>query len=189
MNRTRKTVWFVLSICFVCMIFAMPTSAKGKSVVKKNMPKKIVLNRTELLLYPGEERKLRVEYIKPEKASAKVVWKSKRKAVASISPKGELKARKPVKTTITAISKKNPKVKAVVKVTVKKRPEKKEKECAFGGRRHYNIGSLLTGYAREKRLNPVVFRSKEDILAYIKEANEDDCIYNKYSDYYKQKIN
>ncbi len=189
MNRTRKTIWFVLSICFVCMIFAMPVSAKGKSAAKKNMPKKIVLNRTELLLYPGEERKLRVEYIKPEKASAKVVWKSKRKAVAAISPKGELKARKPGKTTITAISKKNPKVKAVVKVTVKKRPKKKEKECAFGGKRHYNIGSLLTGYAREKRLNPVVFRSKEDILSYIKEANEDDYIYNKYSDYYKQKIN
>ena len=75
MNRTRKTIWFVLSICFVCMIFAMPVSAKGKSAAKKNVPKKIVLNRTEFLLYPGEERKLSVERVKPEKASAKVVWK------------------------------------------------------------------------------------------------------------------
>ena len=88
MNRTRRGIWFVLNICFICMIFIMPASAKGKSAAKKNVPKKIVLNRTELLLYPGEERKLRVEYIKPEKASAKVVWKSKRKAVAAISPKG-----------------------------------------------------------------------------------------------------
>ncbi len=188
MNRTRRGIWFVLNICFVCMIFAMPVSAKGKSAAKKNVPKKIVLNRTELLLYPGEERKLRVEYIKPEKASAKVVWKSKRKAVAAISPKGELKAGKPGKTTITAISKKNAKLKAVVKVIVKKRPEKKEKECVFGVKRQES-NSLLNNYARMQRLDSVVFRSKEDILTYIKEAYMEDYTYNKYSFYYKKKIN
>ncbi|MDE6906712.1 MAG: Ig-like domain-containing protein [Lachnospiraceae bacterium] len=190
MNKTRKTIWFVLSICFICMIFTMPVSAKGKSVTKKNVPKKIVLNRTELLLYPGEERKLRVEYIKPEKASAKVVWKSKRKAVAAISPKGELKARKQGKTTITAISKKNPKVKAVVKVTVKKRPEKKEKECVFKAKRHaYNSSDKwLDVYANINHLEPVIFRNKEDILEYVRCARIFHVKNNKGYDTYDEVI-
>ena len=40
-----------------------------------------------------------------------------------------------------------------------------------------------------QRLDSVVFRSKEDILTYIKEAYMEDYTYNKYSFYYKKKIN
>ena len=142
------------------------------------------------MLYPGEERKLSVERVKPEKASAKVVWKSKRKAVAAISPKGELKARKPGKTTITAISKKNAKLKAVVKVIVKKRPEKKEKECVFKTKRHaYNSSDeWLDVYANINHLEPVIFRNKEDILEYVRCARILDVKNNKGYDTYDEVI-
>lgn len=172
MNKKKRRIWFVFCVCCVCMLFSIPVAAKGKKIQNKNVLKKIVLNRKELLLYPGEKKKLCVEKVKPGEASGKVLWKSKKKAVASVSKQGELKAGKPGKTVITAVSKKNPEIKATVKVTVKKRPKKKEKECVFETKREKE-SNILHRYAQEHNLQWAVFRSKEDIKVYEKEALEE----------------
>ena len=96
----------------------------------KLAPQMLALSRKEITLYVGETKELSVEKVKPAAASRKVIWKSKKK-VAEVSGDGKVTAKRPGKTVITAVSKKNPKAKATVKVTVKKRPAKIEKECAF----------------------------------------------------------
>ena len=174
MNQKKRVTWFLFSVCFLCMLFAVPVEAKGKKPASKNVPKKIVLNQKEILMYPGEEKKVAVELVKPEEASPDVTWKSKKKAVASVSKEGKIRAKKPGKVVITAVSKKNPKVTAVVKVKVKKRPEKREKECGFEGKSYsYTGGGIENDYAREKYPTPVIFRSKGDIFAYAEEAYEE----------------
>ena len=175
MNQKNRVTWFLFSICVLCMLFAVPAAAKGKKTVSKNVPKKIVLNQKEILIYPGEEKKVAVELVKPEEASPDVTWKSKKKAVASVSKEGKIRAKKPGKVVITAVSKKNPKVTAVVKVKVKKRPEKREKECVFEGKIHYynSAGMKLNEYAMKKSPALVIFRSRKDIFAYVQEAYEE----------------
>lgn len=175
MNQKKRVTWFLFSVCFLCMLFTVPAAAKGKKPTSKNVPKKIVLNQKEILMYPGEEKKVAVELVKPEEASPDVTWKSKKKTVASISKEGKIRAKKPGRTVITVVSKKNPKVTAVVKVKVKKRPEKKEKEVVFEGKRFsYTGGSgILNEYVREQYPKPVIFRSREEIFAYAEEAYEE----------------
>ncbi len=175
MNQKKRVTWFLFSVCFLCMLFTVPAAAKGKKPTSKNVPKKIVLNQKEILIYPGEEKKVAVELVKPEEASPDVTWKSKKKAVVSVSKEGKIRAKKPGRTVITVVSKKNPKVTAVVKVKVKKRPEKKEKEVVFEGKRFsYTGGSgILNEYVREQYPKPVIFRSREEIFAYAEEAYEE----------------
>ena len=178
MNQKKRVTWFLFSVCVLCMLFAVSVAAKGKKPASKNVPKKIVLNQKEILMYPGEEKKVAVEQVKPEEASPDVTWKSKKKAVATVSPNGQVKARKPGKTVIMATSKKNPKVMAVVKVTVKKRPEKREKKCVCEGKRHFYGDGILNDYARRQHQTTVIFRSKEDIRSYVKKV---------YEEYFKRK--
>ena len=184
MNQKKRATWFLFSVCVLCMLFTVPAVAKGKKPANKKAPKKIALNQKEILMYPGEEKKVAVELVKPEEASPDVAWKSKKRAVASISKEGKIRAKKPGRTVITAVSKKNPKVTAAIKVKVKKRPEKREKEVVFEGKRFsYRGGSgILNEYARKQYLKPVIFRSREDIFAYAEEAYEE-----MFSSSYKKK--
>ena len=105
---------------------ALPAAAKAKPA-----PKKITLSREKIVLYKGESKKLIVEKTKPADASPKVTWTSKNKKVADVSKYGMITAKKPGRTTITAVSKKNPSVKAAVQVTVKKAPKKTEKNVPY----------------------------------------------------------
>ena len=172
MNQKKRVTWFLFSVCVLGMLFAVPAAAKGKKPASKNVPKKIVLNQKEILMYPGEEKQVAVELVKPEEASPDVTWKSKKKAVASVSKEGKIRAKKPGKAVITAVSKKNPNVMAAIKVRVKKRPEKREKECLFVGVSDFGEG-ILNDYARENHPAPVIFRSKGDIFAYAEEVYEE----------------
>ena len=173
MNQKKRVTWLLFSVCFLCMLFTVPAAAKGKKPASKNVPKKIVLNQKEILMYPGEEKKVAVELVKPEEASPDVTWKSKKKAVASVSKEGKIRAKKPGKAVITAVSKKNPNVMAAIKVKVKKRPEKREKECTFEARSDLKSESILNIYARKQNCTPVTFRSTEDIFSYAEEAYEE----------------
>ena len=129
MMRTKRFTIFFGILCCLCMLLTFPTVAKS---VK--LPKKLTLNRKEIVLYPGESKKLIVEKVKPAGASAKVSWKAKKQRVATVSANGRVTAKKPGKTTITATAKKNSRIQAVVQVTVKKPPVKKEKACEVQGK-------------------------------------------------------
>ena len=71
------------------------------------------LSSKKIVLQVGKTKKLKV---KNKPAGVKVVWKSSKKKVATVSKKGKVKAKKPGKTTITAkVGKKKYKCKVVVK--------------------------------------------------------------------------
>ncbi len=119
----KKRFVFLLALCLLCMMSVLPAAAKSKPA-----PKKLFLNREKIQLYVGESKKMAVQKAKPANASIKVTWKSKNKRIANVSERGMITAKKPGRTIITAVSKKNPSIKAAVKVTVKKSPAKKEKK-------------------------------------------------------------
>ncbi len=100
------------------MLFEIEDGGVGKKA--KAMPKKIVLSHKKLVLHVEETEKLSVIKVKPKTASAKVLWFSGNKKVAAVSKAGKVTAKKAGRTTITAVSRKNPHVKAVIKLTVKK---------------------------------------------------------------------
>ena len=152
-----------------------PTAAKSTKI-----PKKLTLNRKEILLYPGESKKLIVEKVKPAGASAKVSWKAKKQRVATVSANGRVTAKKPGKTTITATAKKNPRIQAVVQITVKKPPVKREKTCEFQGKFHKSkdaVGVFFyykMNFSDKDQPDKIVIRSKE-------EFQEIKRIWKKYS--------
>lgn len=139
----KKVKRYILSVlCMLCMFCSLPVAAKGKP-----QPKKLVLSRKEILLYVGETKRLSVEKTKPQNASAKAIWSSRKSRVATVSPKGLVTAKREGKTSIVAVSKKNPKAVASVNVIVKKRPKKAEKECSVTAdtylRRGCEAGSVI----------------------------------------------
>lgn len=153
--KTKKFTFLLCTLCFLFAIFTLPVAAKSK-----NVPKKLFLSRKEILLYVGESKNLWVEKVRPAKASAKVTWKSKKPKIAFVSKNGKVTAKKAGKTVITAAAKKNPKVKALVKVTIKKRPKKQEKDCVFQANSY--PGTISAPPQAEQHGAPIIIRSKED---------------------------
>lgn len=92
----------------------------GGDKKSKTAPEKIILNQKRVLLHIGKKKKMSVVKVKPSTASAEVFWVSKNKKVAIVSKSGKIVAKRAGKTTITAVSKKNPNIKATIKVMVKK---------------------------------------------------------------------
>ena len=121
--KTKRFAILLCTLFLICMMSVFPAAAKSKPA-----PKKLILSRNEIVLYAGESKGLIVEKTKPADASSKVTWTSKNKKIADVSKRGKITAKKPGKTIITAASKKNPSIKATVRVTVKKSPAKVEKE-------------------------------------------------------------
>ena len=106
MNKMKRILTVVLTLAL--LITMMPSNLTGVNAktVTKLSSKKIVLQ-------VGKTKKLKV---KNKPAGVKVVWKSSKKKVATVSKKGKVKAKKPGKTTITAkVGKKKYKCKVVVK--------------------------------------------------------------------------
>ena len=114
MNKQHFFTQF-FTFCLICAFFLCPMAVSAKPA-----PRKLVLNHKELTLSVGESKSLKVISVKPKKASPKVTWKSKKPGIASVSGKGLLLAKKPGKTEIIAVSKKNSSVKKSIKITVKK---------------------------------------------------------------------
>ena len=119
--KTKKLTLLLCTLCFFLAVLTLPVAAKSKST-----PKKLILSRTEILLYVGESKNLWVEKVQPAKASAKVTWKSKKPKIASVSRNGKVTAKRPGKTVITAVSRQNPSVKSAIRIIVKKRPKKQK---------------------------------------------------------------
>ena len=94
--------------------------------VKAPLSEKAQKVTTTLTLKKGSTFKLKTSVF-PASASKKLVYKSSKKAVASVSSKGKIKAKKVGKATITIQPKNNKKVKAVIKVTVVKKLAKVKK--------------------------------------------------------------
>lgn len=116
-RKDRMAYAALFFVCFSCMLLPHSVGAFAKQA-----PKKLVLSEKRLSLREGERKKLSVVSVKPKKALKKVIWKSKDKTVATVSAKGAVFAKKEGKTVITAISKKNPKVKKSIRITVSKAP-------------------------------------------------------------------
>lgn len=88
-----------------------PYSAKDKKVT------------TTLTLKKGSTFKIKTS-VSPKTADKKLLYKSSKKKVATVSKTGKIKAKKVGKATITIQPKTNKKVKAVIKVTVVKKLKK-----------------------------------------------------------------
>ncbi len=100
-------------------ITALAAAPEAEAAKKAKKVKKITLSASKKTLAPGGKFTLKVKKVKPAKASKKVTWKSNKTSVATVSKKGVVKAKKAGTAKITAVSKKNKKVKATCKVKVK----------------------------------------------------------------------
>ena len=129
-------------------------------------PRKLIVSEKKVNLYTGENKKLEIRAVKPEKASKKVRWKSKNPKVATVSKYGKLKAKKAGTTQVTATSVKNKKVTAKIKVVVKKHPKRVEKSCAFTGE-FEKYQSILHQWGESK-----VIRTKEELKAAIVDCED-----------------
>lgn len=118
-NKVKKSVALALSamMAFTALSAAPDADAAAKA-------KKITLNATKKTLKEGAKFTLKVKKVKPAKANKKVTWKSSKKAVATVSSKGVVKAKSAGTAKITATSKSNKKAKATctIKVTAKNKP-------------------------------------------------------------------
>lgn len=118
-NKVKKSVALALSamMAFTALSAAPDANAAAKA-------KKITLNATKKTLKEGAKFTLKVKKVKPAKANKKVTWKSSKKAVATVSSKGVVKAKSAGTAKITATSKSNKKAKATctIKVTAKNKP-------------------------------------------------------------------
>ena len=106
MNKMKRILTVVLTLALLITMMPMNLTNVNARTTTRLSSKKIVLQ-------VGKTKKLKV---KNKPAGVKVVWKSSKKKVATVSKKGKVKAKKPGKTTITAkVGKKKYKCKVVVK--------------------------------------------------------------------------
>ena len=106
MNKMKRILTVVLTLALIVTMMPMNLTNVNARTTTRLSSKKIVLQ-------VGKTKKLKV---KNKPAGVKVVWKSSKKKVATVSKKGKVKAKKPGKTTITAkVGKKKYKCKVVVK--------------------------------------------------------------------------
>ena len=110
----RKLITALLAITMVLTLLPANTEAAKR----RNEPKKIVLNKSKLMMVKGESRTLKVKKTIPSKASKTVTWSSSNKKVATVTPKGKVKAKRAGTVKIIAKSKHNSKIKAVCKITI-----------------------------------------------------------------------
>ena len=178
--KKKRFALFLCTLCLLCLMSALPAAAKAKPA-----PKKITLSREKIVLYKGESKKLIVEKTKPADASPKVTWTSKNKKVADVSKYGKITAKKPGRTIITAVSKKDSSVKAKVQVTVKKAPKKIEKEgiairvCDLLQHAASLWGFYPQYYSLRHSPQVLVVRSKEGFREIKKAYTGDDYTFRK----------
>lgn len=156
----KKMFLPVLPFFLLAVLIAFPTKSSAKPA-----PKKLVLNYKEISLYEGESEILEVVSTKPKRASAKVVWKTKNRKIASVSARGKVLAKRAGKTKVIAVSKKNQAIRTIVNVTVKKRPAKKEKMCAAEGGIYFigNGSRLSEAFRKSMEMDYEVIRTKAEL--------------------------
>ena len=112
----KKISLFMLSLAVV-LTMAASTGMNSEAASKK--PTKITLKATSKTVDIKGKVKVSVKSVKPSKASKSVTYKSSNKKVATVTSKGVVKGKKKGSVKITAISKKNKRVKAKIKIKVK----------------------------------------------------------------------
>ena len=112
----KKISLFMLSLAVV-LTMAASTGMNSEAASKK--PTKITLKATSKTVDIKGKVKVSVKSVKPSKASKSVTYKSSNKKIATVTSKGVVKGKKKGTVKITAISKKNKKVKARIKIKVK----------------------------------------------------------------------
>ena len=130
-RRLAKTVSVFLAAALV--LTSVPAGAK-KDTKKKVTQIQVISPYSEkakkvtttLTLKKGSTFKIKTS-VSPKTASKKLVYKSSKKKIATVSKSGKIKAKKVGKTNITIRPKTNKKVKAVIKVTVVKKLKKVKK--------------------------------------------------------------
>ena len=123
----------LLSIMILITAFCLSTYAVHAGNRNGTAPKKLFLNETNLTLYTGNTKLLAVRRVEPAQAWPHVIWKSSDPKVVSVSKNGKLRAKKPGKASVTAISTKSSKSKVKVKIVVLKHPKRVEKRCSLNG--------------------------------------------------------
>ena len=117
MKRKIIRVWIAL-----CVVVCLGTPLCSNAIVKKPS-----ISNRKITLTVGDKVTLRMKNSKK-----KVTWKSSNKKVATVSPKGVVKAKKKGRATITAvIAKKKYTCKVVVKAKSKKTAQNQVDEKAF----------------------------------------------------------
>ena len=130
-RRLAKTVSVFLAAALV--LTSVPAGAK-KDTKKKVTQIQVISPYSEkakkvtttLTLKKGSTFKIKTS-VSPKTASKKLVYKSSKKKIATVSKSGKIKAKKVGKTNITIRPKTNKKVKAIIKVTVVKKLKKVKK--------------------------------------------------------------
>ncbi|WP_215724909.1 Ig-like domain-containing protein, partial [Eubacterium ventriosum] len=106
MNKMKRILTIVLTLALIVTMMPMNLTNVNARTTTRLSSKKIVLQ-------VGKTKKLKV---KNKPAGVKVVWKSSKKKVATVSKKGKVKAKKAGKTTITAkVGKKKYKCRVIVR--------------------------------------------------------------------------
>lgn len=113
---TRKPKQIIAGIIAIVMILSITQLQLVLTANAANS--KVTLNYTEKTLKVGDEITLKAKVTKKNLKSKKIIWKSSQKAVATVTQKGIVKAKKEGTTKITAMIK-GSKHKATCKVTVK----------------------------------------------------------------------
>ena len=112
----KKISLFMLSLAVV-LTMAASTGMNSEAASKK--PTKITLKATSKTVDIKGKVKVSVKSVKPSKASKSVTYKSSNKKIATVASNGIVTGKKKGSVKITATSKKNKKVKAKIKITVK----------------------------------------------------------------------
>lgn len=113
--KIKHNLSFVL--IFSLIVLCTAPLAYAKSVPK---PQKIYLSVKTKKMVVGKKFQIKVKKVLPYKAVKTVEWRTSNKNIATVSRSGVVKAKKAGVVKITAISKKNKKVKAVCKIIVQK---------------------------------------------------------------------
>ena len=118
MSKIKKIIMAILmSICFLVSITLVAEQLVQASSKK---PESMTLNASKKVIDINTTYKIKVKYTHPQNASKAVVYKSNNKKIATVSQKGIVKGKKEGTVKIIVQSKKNKKLKKIIKVTVKR---------------------------------------------------------------------
>ena len=114
-NFMKKAAAAMIAMLAVVAVFGTSVPAQAASKTPKSLSVKVTTKTVDI---KGKST-ISVKSVKPANASKAVTYKSSNKKIATVSSKGVVTGKKAGKVNITVTSKKNKKVKKVVKITVK----------------------------------------------------------------------
>lgn len=114
-NFMKKAAAAMIAMLAVVAVFGTSVPAQAASKAPKSLSVKVTTKTVDI----KGKATISVKSVKPANASKAVTYKSSNKKIATVSSKGVVTGKKAGKVNITVTSKKNKKVKKVVKITVK----------------------------------------------------------------------